>query len=112
MAYRILSGQTPARSLRMRVLGMTLHALLRGGRAPGVELFCYPLHPKVSSPQVGPSYVLVHVDVPKVGADLLGPFRVLSTMVMHGVVGVMSWVTRVLLLLLMLTQRRGWLLLC
>jgi hypothetical protein len=35
-------------------------------------------------------------------------------MVMHWVVGVMSWVTRMLLLLLllMLTQRRGWLLLC
>ena len=114
VAHRILSGQTPARSLRMRVLGMTLHALLRGGRAPGVELFCYPLHPKVSSPQVGPSYVLVHVDVPKVGADLLGPFSRVSTMVVHGVVRVMrvTRVTRVLLLLLVLAERRGWLLLC
>ena len=91
---------------------MSLHALLSRGRAPGVELFCYPLHPKVRSPQIRSSYILIHVDVPKVCANLLGPFRVLSTMVMHGVVRVMSWVTRVLLLLLMLTQRRGWLLLC
>ena len=113
MAHRILSSQTPAWSLRMRVLGMTLHALLRGGRAPGVELFCYPLHPKVRPPQVSPSYVLVHVDVPKVGADLLGPFSRVSTMVVHGVVGVMR-VTRVtrVLLLLVLAERRGWLLLC
>ena len=110
MAHRILSGQTPAWSLRMRVLGMTLHALLRSGRAPGVELLCYPLHPKVRSPQVCPSYILVHVDVPKVGTDLLGPFSRMSTMVVHGVVGVMR-VNRVLLLLV-LAQRRGWLLLC
>ena len=98
----------------MRVLGMTLHALLRSGRAPGVELLCYPLHPKVRSPQVGPSYVLVHVDVSKVGTYLLGPFSRVSTMVVHWVVRVMrvTRVTRVLLLLLVLAQRRGWLLLC
>ena len=86
----------------MRVLGMTLHALLRGGWPPGVELFCYPLHPKVRSPQVGPSYVLVHVDVPKVGAYLLRPFSRVSVMV-HGVVGVMrvSRVARMLLLLVL-----------
>ena len=86
----------------MRVLGMTLHALLRSGRAPGVELLCYPLHPKVRSPQVGPSYVLVHVDVPKVGADLLGPLTRVA-MVVHGVVRVVrvSRVTRVLLLLVL-----------
>ena len=114
MTHRILSGQTPAWSLRMRVLGMTLHALLRSGGAPGVELFCYPLHPKVRSPQVCPSYVLVHVDVPKVGAHLLGPFTRVATMVVHGVVWVVRVTTRVtrVLLLLVLTKRRGWLLLC
>ena len=100
----------------MWILGMTLHPLLRSGRSPRVELFCYPLHPKVRSPQVRPSNVLVHVDVPKVGADLLGPFTRVSTMVVHGVVRVVSRVTtrvtRVLLLLLMLTKRRGRLLLC
>ena len=114
MAHRILSGQPPAWSLRVWVLGMPLDALLGGGRAPGVELFSDPLHPKVRPPQVSPSYVLVHVDVPKVGTNLLGPFSRVSTMVVHWVVRVMrvTRVTRVLLLLFVLAQRRGWLLLC
>ena len=81
---------------------MALDALLGGGRAPGVELFSDPLHPKVRPPQVSPSYVLVHVDVPKVGAYLLGPFSRVAVVV-HGVIGVVgvSRVTRMLLLLVL-----------
>ena len=102
MAHRILSGQPPAWGLWVWVLGMALDALLGGGRAPGVELFSDPLHPKVRPPQVSPSNVLVHVDVPKVGADLLGPLTRVA-MVVHGVVRVVrvSRVTRVLLLLVL-----------
>ena len=95
------------------ILGMAFNSLLRGSLAPRIEVLSYSLHPEVRSPQVGPSYVLVHVDVTKVGLlDLLSPFCRLS-MLVHGVVRVLrgrvaTWVT---LVLLVLAQGRGRLLL-
>ena len=111
MAHRILSGEPPTgRSLRMAgILGMAFNSLLRGRLPPRIEVLRYSLHPEVRSPQVGPSYVLVHVDVTKVGLlDLLSPFCRLS-MLVHGVVRVLrgrvaTWVT---LVLLVLAQGRG-----
>ena len=115
MAHRILSGEPPTgRSLRMAgILGMAFNSLLRGSLAPRIEVLRYSLHPEVGSPQVCPSYVLVHVDVTKVGLlDLLRPFCRLS-MLVQGVVRmvrgrVATWVT---LVLLVLAQGRGRLLL-
>ena len=117
MAHRILSGESPTgRSLRMaRILGMAFNSLLGGRLAPRIEVLSYSLHPEVGSPQVCPSYVLVHVDVTKVGLlDLLSPLSRLS-MLVHGVVRVVggrvasTWVTS--LVLLVLAQGRGRLLL-
>ena len=116
MAHRILSGESPTgRSLRMAgILGMAFNSLLGGRLAPRIEVLSYSLHPEVGSPQVCPSYVLVHVDVTKVGLlDLLSPLSRLS-MLVHGVVRVLggrvaSWVTT--LVLLLLAQGRGRLLL-
>ena len=116
MAHRILSGEPPTGwSLRMAgILGMAFNSLLGGRLAPRIEVLSYSLHPEVRSPQVCPSYVLVHVDVTKVGLlDLLSPLSRLS-MLVHGVVRVVrgrvaTWVTT--LVLLMLAQGRGRLLL-
>lgn len=97
-----------------RILGMAFNSLLGGRLAPRIEVLSYSLHPEVGSPQVCPSYVLVHVDVTKVGLlDLLSPLSRLS-MLVHGVVRVLggrvaSWVTS--LVLLVLAQGRGRLLL-
>ena len=116
MAHRILSGEPPTgRSLRMAwILGMAFNSLLGGRLAPRIEVLSYSLHPEVGSSQVCPSYVLVHVDVTKVGLlDLLSPLSRLSVLV-HGVVRVVrgrvtTWVTT--LVLLVLAQGRGRLLL-
>ena len=117
MAHRILSGEPPTgRSLRMAgILGMAFNSLLGGRLAPRIEVLSYSLHPEVGSPQVCPSYVLVHVDVTKVGLlDLLSPLSRLLAMLVHGVVRVVggrvaTWVTT--LVLLVLAQGRGRLLL-
>ena len=116
MAHRILSGEPPTGwSLRMAgILGMAFNSLLRGSLAPRIEVLSYSLHPEVGSPQVCPSYVLVHVDVTKAGLlDLLTPLSRLAVLV-HGVVRVLrgrvaTWVTT--LVLLVLAQGRGRLLL-
>ena len=115
MAHRILSGESPTgRSLRMAgILGMAFNSLLGGRLAPRIEVLSYSLHPEVGSPQVCPSYVLVHVDVTKVGLlDLLSPLSRLS-MLVHGVVRVLGGrvASRVTLVLLVLAQGRGRLLL-
>ena len=115
MAHRILSGESPTgRSLRMAgILGMAFNSLLGGRLAPRIEVLSYSLHPEVGSPQVCPSYVLVHVDVTKVGLlDLLSPLSRLS-MLVHGVVRVLRGrvATWVALVLLVLAQGRGRLLL-
>ena len=117
MAHRILSGEPPTgRSLRMAgILGMAFNSLLGGRLASRIEVLSYSLHPEVGSPQVCPSYVLVHVDVTKVGLlDLLSPLSRLA-MLVHGVVSrvvrrrVATWVTT--LVLLVLAEGRGRLLL-
>ena len=96
------------------ILGMAFNSLLGGRLAPRIEVLSYSLHPEVGSSQVCPSYVLVHVDVTKVGLlDLLSPLSRLSVLV-HGVVRVVrgrvtTWVTT--LVLLVLAQGRGRLLL-
>ena len=115
MAHRILSGEPPTgRSLRMAgILGMAFNSLLGGRLTSRIEVLSYSLHPEVGSPQVCPSYVLVHVDVTKAGLlDLLSPLSRLA-MLVHGVVRVLrgrvaTWVT---LVLLVLAQGRGRLLL-
>ena len=95
------------------ILGMPFNSLLGGRLAPRIKVLSYSLHPEVGSPQVCPSYVLVHVDVTKIGLlDLLSPLSRLS-MLVHGVVRVLggrvaTWVT---LVLLVLAQGRGRLLL-
>ena len=117
MAHRILSGEPPTgRSLRMAgILGMAFNSLLGGRLAPRIEVLSYSLHPEVGSSQVCPSYVLVHVDVTKVGLlHLLSPLSRLLAMLVHGVVRVVrgrvaTWVTT--LVLLVLAQGRGRLLL-